>query len=88
MQFCDTVTEHHFRKESSKPRNIYKVMQRCALDIFLENALDDGPAFWIFTDKGSKSTQEPILLEQFYSKNWVSPIRKAFYVACGSEILF
>ena len=43
-----TVTERDFRKKIPKHGNIYKMMQCCALDFFPENALGDGPAFWIF----------------------------------------
>ena len=41
--------------KNPKHWNIYKMMPRCALDFFPENALGHGPAFWIFfqgfTDK-------------------------------------
>ena len=53
--FLGTVTERVFRK-NPKHGNIYKMMQRYALDIFPQNSLGDGPVFWIFfsgfTDKG------------------------------------
>ena len=56
MPLFGTVTERHLRKKIPKHGNIYKMMQRCALDFFPQNALGDGPAFWIFyprfTDKG------------------------------------
>ena len=41
-----TVNGRTFRGKP-KHRNIYKLMQYFALNIFPDNALGDGPAFWI-----------------------------------------
>ena len=42
--------------KKSKAQKHIQMAQRCALDFFSQNALGDGPAFWIFfpgfTDKG------------------------------------
>ena len=48
MPFFGTITERDFREKNPQHRNIYKLIQCCALDFFPQNTLGDGPAFWIF----------------------------------------
>ena len=56
MPFFGTVTERAFRKKIPKHRNIYKWHNGALWIFFPQNALGDGPAFWIFflgfTDMG------------------------------------
>ena len=37
-----------FPEKNPEHRNIYKLIQCCALDFFPQNTLGDNPAFWIF----------------------------------------
>ena len=47
---CHFWDRHRARlpETNSKAREHIKMMQRCALEFFLQNTLGDGPAFWIF----------------------------------------
>ena len=50
MAFFGTVTERVFREKNPKHGNIYKMMQRYALDFFRETRSVTVPRFGVFQD--------------------------------------